>query len=192
MSNLEDFENAPFGATASDPNGRSAVKTQHKDWPWSLFNENGEWVDRSSSSHLARYGYVLNQTVTKTAREALDLAWELSYPVKEGQELPKGTKYIRHTETGLFTRAFPCAHKADSWDESNIRTLDQLTEPETEPEWLDALAVYATCYGCDEDGLTKSVHVPSFRWWNCTRCTTSVSWENLDDVTPLYPKETKE
>ena len=145
MSTLEEFENAPIGATASDPDGRTAVKTPHKEWPWSLFDEDGERIAHASNHHMATQGWTLDPTpaVPATAREALDLAWELAHPVKEGQVIPKGARAIDHS--GGTVDEYIAGGDWVPRDPANFRTLDPLPEPT--PDWLDAPAVLANVVG---------------------------------------------
>lgn len=189
MSTIEDFENAPIGATAYCDDGVRAMKM--------LSGGEPRWIaqgwSRLDVEGMVNWGYKLDPPAPTTAREALDLAWELAHPVKEGQVIPEGTRYLEVTRSGLRERAAVIDHTIKPRLAPSVRTLEKLPDPEPDPEpdWLGAPAVLATCYGCDEDGQAQSVHVPSFRWWRCTVCTSDVSWRVLDDVTPLYPPNEK-
>lgn len=67
----------------------------------------------------------------RTAREALDLAWELAHPVEAGQTLPDGTRFLMRDEYGLLRED----EILDNWEYNpppdNIRTLDQLPNERT-------------------------------------------------------------
>lgn len=185
MSTIEEFKAAPVGATASDPDGRAAVKTPHKEWHWSLFDEDGERIAHGSHHHMATQGWTLDPapTAPTSAREALDLAWELAHPVKAGQVIPGGTDAISaRSEVENVYGATLIDQVADKFDELHTRTLDPLPEPA--PDWLDAPAVLAAHAYRDDQVL----------WENCDGIFVNATlgeaeWSELRDVTPLYPKE---
>lgn len=124
----------------------------------------------------------------KTAREALELAWELAHPVKEGQAIPRGTRVIDHTGGTVVE----CTVGSD-WvprEHENIRTLDPAQEPL--PDWLKAQAVMADCLDCNPPGLdTRSVYVNIVGdRWTCTECLRKLPWQDMTNVTPLHaPQE---
>ena len=124
----------------------------------------------------------------KTAWEALDLAWDLAHPVKEGQVIPKGTRYLEVTLSGLRERTASGDRKITP-ELATVRTLDPLPDPE--PDWLDAPAVLAT-HKDSHDRLSPSVWtrdpIDSDRW---VTGPFSAHWSELTDVTPLYPEGKK-
>lgn len=77
----------------------------------------------------------------ETAREALELAWNLAHPVKEGQTIPTGTEYLLRHGLGYNLEVAYGARRIDSIYAESIRTLEPLPDPE--PDWLDAPAVLA-------------------------------------------------
>ena len=128
MSTIRDFENAPVGATATSLSGNRAVKMGDGEQRW-ITRGGGHWSDKE----MARWGYTLDQPAPATAREALDLAWELAHPVREGQKIPAGTLYMQRTKVprGVVEALLPFT----VWGEAApIRTLDPLPDPEPEPE----------------------------------------------------------
>lgn len=124
-----------------------------------------------------------------TAREALDLAWKLAHPIKEGQVTPKGTRAIDRTN-GVIVEYIA----EGDWtprDLENIRTLDPLPEPEPEPDWLDApfvLAAHKDSHVNPNRVVWARSPIDSDRW---VTGLVSAYWTELRDVTPLYPKETE-
>ena len=127
----------------------------------------------------------MSTTPPTTAREALALAWELAHPVKEGQLIPVGTRLVTRRDNEITIGRndyFDIA--VNRWDVENRRTLDPLPDPE--PGWLDAPAVLAVC----NDSMDRAVFVreneAGTRWVRDTRF---YRWDDLRDVTPLYPKE---
>lgn len=175
---FEEFENAPSGATATDPDGRVAVKTFDDDIdPW--MTRDYKWL---SDTEMAENGYVLGPLPPATAREALDLAWSLAHPVKEGQVIPAGTDYLvsRNGERPATMRT-NLDQFASKTDETNRRTLDPL------PEWRDAPAVIAFVKGHDGDPQVFARENKTGTQW--LRDTKVYRWDELADVVPLYPKE---
>ena len=188
MSTVEDFKNAPGGAIATNPYGGRAMKIYVGAWHWTTFRGN-----RLNDTEMELQRYTLDPApAPTTAHEALDLAWNLAHPVKEGQYIPKGTRYVRHYQDGslaTFTATeglTPTPRPAEY-----LCTMEPLPEPEPEPEpdpepdWLDAPAVIAWSRWDDvrrvkiwseDDGHYKSTDG------------VITNWQDLRDVTPLYPK----
>ena len=181
MSTFEEFESAPVGATATGPNGERAVKTHSDSFPWNTARHTG--VNDFASLRLFHDCYVLDPPAPTTAREALDLAWNLAHPVKEGQVIPAGTGYLlKHGIGEPSTMRRGVGGIASARDEEVARTLDPLPEPE--PDWLDAPAVLAVHAYRDDQVL----------WENCDGIFVNATlgeadWHELRDVTPLYPRE---
>ena len=188
MSTIEEFEAAPIGATARSPYN-NVVKTGLSSAPWvSEVRYPGgiRSMERHASEHLVEQGYVLDPSpVPASARDALDLAWDLAHPVKEGQVIPKGTRVVDHS--GGTVAEYIAGGDWVPRDPANFRTLDPLPEPP--PDWLDAPAVLAMDRWDDlgrekvwiqVDGDSYKGEDGEFR-----------AWSELRDVTPLYPKETK-
>ena len=183
MSTLEDFQNAPPGSTATGPKGKRAIKTfDTDDLPW--HSDDGGWL---GSDDMAREGWALDPAPTgpATAREALDLAWELAHPVKMGETIPDGAHYLRRWTDDVPPTTLSAHGHIDVMTEKHtatVRTLDPLPEPE--PDWLDAPAVIAVC----NDTMPPAVFVRhGDNWWVSEHY--GVGTRNLRDVTPLYPKE---
>ena len=187
MSKSEDFEKAPIGATATHKELESRAMKLHENW----ILQQGIHV---SDEEMAQQGYTLDSPVPTTAREALDLAWNLAHPVKEGQYIPKGTRYVRHYQDGrlaTFTATegwTPTPRPAEY-----LRTLEPLPEPEPEPEpepdWLDAPAVLAHV---DDHNLQQEAvftTVDFHNRWSTAKTDWTFHWSELRDVTPLYPRE---
>lgn len=178
MSTIEDFENAPIGATATSSGGVRAMKTDNGGWCWALSNglyRNDEGMERRGST--------LDLPAPTTAREALDLAWELAHEVKPGQVIPKGSQYLVTTGSGVkeYTAAFDI--ETGFHGEPERRTLEPLPEPK--PDWLNAPAVIAVC----NDTMDRDVFVR--RGDNSWRSEFyGAGTTDLRDVVPLYPKET--
>ena len=179
MSTIEDFENAPIGATATDPRGRKAVKMAFDAGRWEL--ENG-WA--LGEYGMCKRGFTLDPApAPATAQEALDLVWGLAHPIKEGQEVPIGTECIAKVRDGEYMtyrslKPFDGVSRP-GWAEA--RTLDPLPEPE--PDWLDAPAVMA--HAEDEEPHVW-VNVDAQGWRDEHGHTRR--WTALRDVDPLYPK----
>ena len=179
MSTIEDFENAPVGATATrNTTGSRAVKTYEDKWSWVPLN--GFY---SEDTEMAKQGCTLDPPAPTTAREALDLAWELAHPVKEGQIIPKGTRYLQRVEGDLREYTEYRDTAISKGRSILVRTLD--LPPDPLPDWLDAPAVIAT----PGWGPDREVWVPkSGGYWKCPCCRTDSHWTDLRDVIPLYPK----
>lgn len=186
MSTVEDFRGAPVGATATHADGSRAVKIDDGEQSWML--RTGAYVQ---DELVEQRGYTLDPPTPTTAREALYLAWELAHEVKPGQVIPKGTRCLEFSITGLKEYAAYRDFGADLELASIVRTLEPLPEPE--PDWLDAPAAYARCGYCSHEdyGLQITLHGPVLNGqkWECAECQTATDWSNLRDVTPLYPKE---
>lgn len=190
MSTIEDFESAPVGAIATNKGGDQAIKTL------SMSEGNSIWM----ADYLAFYkpvglekdGFVLETLPSRptTAREALELAWELAHPVKEGQVIPAGTRVVARGDGFTVGRNDYFDVTANDWDAENRRTLDPLPEPE--PDWLDAPAVLARVDGwsscADPQVFARHDWYDAPSEWRCNGAE-SYPWQDLRDVTPLYPKE---
>ena len=174
MSTIEDFENAPIGALAYCDDEGMALKVEEPEQTWVV--PDGRYLSNVS---MEIWGFRL-----MSARVALDLAWKFAYPVREGQEIPKGTRYLQvHTSTsGLAEFVAQFDFKILPEVVSVVRTLDPLPDPES--EWLDAPAVLAATSMCPD----RKVWVPeSGGVWRCSCCRDELHWYELVDVTPLYP-----
>ena len=191
MTTTEDFRNAPVGATATHNDGGRAMKMDYVERRWIV--PNGFCLD---DEEMERRDYTLDPLPPLppfplfphiTAREALELAWSLARPVKEGQTVPKGTEFItRSDETIIMT--------SDGWDNvigpsqvDIVRTLDPLPDPE--PDWLDAPAVMARLgnwISCADPQVFTRKDETGTQW---TREAGVYHWTELEEVTPLYPKE---
>ena len=130
----------------------------------------------------------------RTAREALALAWELAHPVREGQVIPSGTEFLLSMSDGFYLHDFNAVseYTANNQDETYLRTLDPLPDPE--PDWLDAPAVIAS-HPIYADTEQKGIWIPSNEegmWeWPFQQGEFMAHWTELENVTPLYPKEDK-
>ena len=187
MNTIEDFENAPVGATATGKaTGIRAMRVARVGERWVL--PSGLYVDDES---MARWGYTLDplEPWPTSAREALDLAWELAHPVKEGQIIPTGTRYLEATSFGLRERTAVIDHTI-SPGLAHLRTLEPLPEPE--PDWLDAPAVLANEPGTGKRGVFIPTDRDTGKHWAVVFSALSYPWQELTDVTPLYPKEVQE
>lgn len=123
-------------------------------------------------------------TAPTSAQEAFELAWNLAYPVKEGQVIPAGTRYLQWVEGNLREYTEHLGITVTKGKSILARTVDPL--PATEPDWLDAPAVLASMNDCS----SQKVWLPkSDGHWECTCCGTERHWSKMADVTPLYPKE---
>lgn len=119
----------------------------------------------------------------KDSKGALDLAWELGHPVREGQVIPKGTKFMKKTEGNVQAYTMRRDYTVTADDTYILRTHEPLSEPE--PDWLDAPAVLASMDDCS----WQKVWLPrSGGKWTCTCCGAILHWSLMADVTPLYPK----
>lgn len=189
MSTLEELKNAPVGSIARLPNTANIMVKGDPDleYPWTdLLNA------PCTSEEIADLGFSLDPMPTPaptSAREALDLAWSLAHPVKEGQVIPEGT-WVMHadldddgamevykTGPGILE-----PHK----EVGMIRTIDPLPAPL--PKWTKAPAVLAR-HKDSHDHLNQSVWAKasfdSDRW---VTGIASAHWSNLRNVTPLWPK----
>ena len=184
MSTVEDFENAPVGATAIHPLGSRAMRVDAVAPSW--IAQNVVYLDDGEMVHE---GYALEPLAPTAAREALDLAWVLAHEVKPGQVIPEGARYLRLRDGEI--NAYTAIHnvKIRSSHATVTRTLDPLPDPE--PDWIDAPAVIAV-----HDSYTKpsiwSKHWDQERlaeYYQSALTAGSAHWSELRDVTPLYPKE---
>ena len=117
-----------------------------------------------------------------TARGALDLAWELAHEVKPGQVIPKGTRYLEITRSGLRERTASGDRKITP-ELATFRTVEPLPDPE--PDWLNAPAVLATC-GCRGVELWHPHSTKGGMWVSVSG--ENALWSTLRDVSPLYSK----
>ena len=184
MSKIEDFENAPIGATATYPDGSKAVKMGDGEWGWvapARFYYNDE--------EMVYWNYTLDPTAPESARGALDLAWELAYEVKPGQVIPAGTRFMEFYNSTLKEYIAYSDREIIYTLAPITRTLEPLSD--TEPDWLDAPAVLAGFDGWSHD--EREVFIPTDPHNHWTRVGSSLTshWSDLRDVTPLYPKETQ-
>ena len=180
MSTVEDFENAPVGATATHSLGSRAMKIDDGEQRWITPSGN-----QYNDGGMVFWEYTLDLPAPTTVREALDLAWELAHEVKPGQVIPADTRFLEVTGVGLGERIAHFDFEIDPSHVPNIRTLEPLPDPE--PDWLDAPAVIAVCWYCE----TETLHaLPECgNRWKCAECHTSTPWRSLTEVTPLYPEE---
>lgn len=181
MSTIEDFKNAPIGATASSAE-TNARYVKNSDDRWLLFDGRGYLlVDKY---YLQYEGFTLSPAAPTTAREVLELVWELAHPVKEGQTIPVGTWMIeRRGDRFAVGKNDYFDATANDWDVKSRRALDPIPDPE--PDWLNAHAVLASMDECS----WQKVWLPSTLGnWKCTCCDAERHWSELEDVTPLYPK----
>lgn len=192
MSTIEEFEAAPVGAIARS-HYQTFVRTNLETTPWVgevRYPGGVRSMERVSADYLAEQGFTLDPTlaVPSTAREALDLAWDLAHPVKEGQVIPANTETILISDASLHMTS-------EGWDQvvepglvGILRTLD----PIPAPDWLDAPAVLARVDGwssCADPQVfaRHDYHDAPSEWrYNGSE---SYPWQELRDVTPLYPKE---
>ena len=181
MNTTEDFKNAPLGAIATIPYGGRAMKIYDGERRW-ITSRGIRWNDKE----MELRGYTLGPApAPTTAREALDLAWELAHEVEEGQIIPAGMDYLVSRNGGRpATMRSGLNQRALKSDERHLRTLDPLPDPE--PDWLDAPAVLATC-GCRGIELWRP-HDEKDGMWVSARGEYAL-WSTLRDVTPLYPRE---
>lgn len=182
MSTFEEFESAPVGATATHPDGRRVIKTTGAICPWHTTN----------GTFLYDYeivDYVLDPAPPSTAREALDLAWHLAYPVREGQVIPAGTMYLARYSDETISINTPAVDRKGPLNNPRCRTLDPIPDPT--PDWLDAPAVIARIdnwHSCaDPQVFARRDYHDAPSEWRCNGAE-SYPWQELRDVTPLYPK----
>ena len=183
MNTIEDFKNAPIGATATSPNGNMAFKNGRRTFEWFIFDSRGRPCDNLHNDEMV--GFTLTPVAPTTAREALALAWEFSDPMKEGHDLPIGTECIAKVRDGEFMvyrskKPFDGVSRP-GWAEA--RTLDPLPDPE--PDWLDAPAVLARA----ECFSYRRTWVPAGDGYWVSVEDGLTNWDALIDVTPLWPKE---
>ena len=183
MSTTRDFENAPVGATATSPYGHIAFKTGIRDSEWSVYDSYGWYRDKQPSEEME--GYTLNPTAPTTAREALELAWELAHEVKEGQTITEGTRYLEFPNSELREYTAPISLDISPALVPKVRTLEPLSEPG--PDWLDAPAVMARGKHWEAD-QNLDVFTRGGDMWQLYGCDQLFHWTDLADVTPLYPK----
>lgn len=120
-----------------------------------------------------------------TAREALDLAWDLAYEVKEGQVIPEGTRYLEFSSLGLKEYVAERSFKISSSElVSMLRTLEPF--PDQEPVWLDAPLVIATGCWCPRGFWEPETDGD----WKCVRCQVIRHWSGLRYVVPFNQQET--
>ena len=188
MNTTEDFKNAPLGAIATIPYGGRAMKIYDGERRW-ITSRGIRWNDKE----MELRGYTLDplEPAPTTAREALDLAWELAHEVEEGQTIPAGTDYLVSRNGGCpATMRSGLNQRALKSDERHLRTLDPLPEPEPEPEpepdWLDAPAVLASDKRDDTGDCHTWINVGDGEWVSASG--EYALWSSLRDVTPLYPK----
>lgn len=189
MSTIEEFEKAPVGSTARKGKQRY-IKTDspNDDLPWSVFAGGGDSLMLRDNQDLADLGFTLDPVAPTTSREALDLAWDLAYEVREGQVIPKGTRYLgRHSEP-LQEYTATDDIEIVSWLVGTVRTHEPLPDPG--PGWLDAPAILADCRYCDDSGH-QVLHKPNINGshWECTVCLTTTGYKSLENVVALYPEE---
>lgn len=183
MSTIKDFENAPAGATATHKaSGNRVMKVDGVELRWVT-----RWGRRLTDKEVVRWGFTLDPATPTTAREALDLAWDLAHEVKEGQTIPSGARYLAFSSDGVREHVAYGDREINSVIAPTTRTLEPLPEPE--PDWVDAPAVIATTRWCDTELWLPET---GGYYWECTHCDDVRYWRDLTDVTPLYPKEVQE
>ena len=185
MSTIQEFENAPIGATATAPNGDIALNTGRFAFDWAVYDPRGGFCGLRRSADMG--GFTLNPAAPTTACEALDLAWELAYPVKEGQVIPAGTRYLEIHNTELRETSLPRDIRVSHGLVPKVRTIDPLPDPK--PGWVDAPAVVAFVKGRVGDPQVFSRGNETGTQW--VRDSKVYHWYELIGVVPLYPKEDK-
>lgn len=181
MNTVEDFKNAPVGATATLSYGLRAMKIGYFEPLW--IAQNGWFM---SNEQVEGRGYILDQPAT--AQEALELAWGLAYEVKKGQVIPEGTRYMESHGDGLkvFTAKRDMKPRSPELA-SMVRTLEPFPDPG--PDWLEASAVLAATNRCPD----RTVWIPeSGGVWKCSCCREERHWYELVDVIPLYSRGQEE
>ena len=179
---MADFENAPVGATATHPDGSRAMKMDGIERRWVA--SDGVPLDDEEVELL---GYTRDPLwpAPESAREALDLAWNLAHPVKEGQHIPDVTRLLDRLDSNDFSvYTTKVGFVINAREALSIRTLDPLPDPE--PDWLEAPAVLATC-GCRGIELWQPHDEKVGMWVSASG--EHVLWSTLRHVTPLWPKE---
>ena len=188
MSTIEDFENAPIGATATHSvTGVRAMKIDDVEPRWIR-----PGVIYLNDKDMVYWNYTLDPSAPTTAREALDLAWELGHEVKDGQFIPEGTRLLDRPSHSHFSAYMTRVDLTiNEWESQTIRTLEPLPEPE--PDWLDAPAVLARVEGwvscADPQVFTRYDYEAAPSEWLYNGSEKPFRWQDLRDVTPLYPKE---
>lgn len=189
MSTIKDFENAPVGATATHKvTGSRAMK----------INDGGQyWItprrDYLSDEDMGLRGFTLDPSAPVTASEALDLAWELAHEVKPGQVIPADTRFLQNSSSGLGEHTAELDITITPAFAIDIRTFVPLPDPE--PDWLDAPAVLAShplCADTEPIGLWIPASGEGMWEWPFQQGEFKAHWSELEDVTPLYPKEGQE
>lgn len=187
MSTIEDFRNAPAGATATRDDGNRAMKRTDGGRRWALTN--GLHYD---DEEMVYWGFTLDPIGPRatSAREALDLAWELAHEVKPGQVIPWGTRLLKFEGPEVLAYTAQRDLKIMSKFAPALRTLDPLpeSEPEPEPDWLDAPAVMARVAGwpsCHDPQVFTRGNEIGTQWVLDTKF---YHWAELVEVTPLYPR----
>lgn len=179
MSPIENFKNAPSEATATHKvTGSRAVKIVDDCWLLS----NGFYVDDEEMEN-----YTLDPVTPATAREALDLAWELAYEVKPGQVVPKDARYLEFSSFGLKESTAHRDLRISPELAPIVRTLDPLPDPE--PDWADALVVLARHAKEEPDSPPSLWANLGGGMWGHVETTKRATVRDLRDVTPLYPEE---
>lgn len=186
MIKIEDFENAPVGATATHPEGARAMKIDDGEQSW--ITQTGLHV---SNEHVWGLVYTLDSFEPSPAstREAVELAWELAHEVKEGQVIPVGTWLVDRRDNKIIEEKNTFFNIAvDEWGTENIRTAEPLPDPEPEPDWHDAPAVLARLDERDRDELEVFIPTGAPNRWTRANTDSTFHWNELRDVTPLWPK----
>ena len=186
MSTIKDFENAPVGATAThETMGLRVMKINDSTRDW--ITPRGGYL---SDEEVASRDFALDPSAPTTAREALYLAWELAHEVKPGQVIPKGDRLLEFDDSGLKEYTAQCDIKIDPDLAPVFRTFVPLPDPE--PDWLDAPAVLAShplCADTEQIGLWIPASGEGMWEWPFQQGEFKAHWSELEDVTPLYPKE---
>ena len=190
MSTIEDFKNAPIGATATrEETGSRAMKMDDVERCW--VTPNGLYLDDEEMEQRV-FTIEPREPAPTTAREALDLAWELAHEVKEGQVIPEGARCLTSSDSVVREHITQHDVKIRPAHATVIRTLEPLPDPK--PDWLDAPAVLAV-----HDSYTEP-SVWGKHWdqegsdgqYQSAVTAGSAHWSELRDVVPLYPKGEKE
>ena len=178
MIKIEDFENAPVGATATRADGSRAMKTYEDGWSWVTLN--GRYLGDKEMEYL---DYTLDQPASSTVHEAVELVWELAHEVKEGQVIPEGAWLVERRDDKITVEKNTFFNiSVDEWGEENIRTVEPLPDPD--PDWIDAPAVIAVC----NDTMDRDVFIRRGDGsWRSEFYGAETA--DLRDVVPLYPKE---
>ena len=183
MSTIEDFKNAPVGATAIHPLASRAMKTDNREGSW--VTPRGNYF---SDEGMVNWGYTLDplEPCPASAREALDLAWELAHEVKVGQVIPEGARYLEFHNSTVKEYIAYGDREINVGTAPITRTLEPL--PEQEPDWLDAPAVMARLksWASDHNPQVFRRETESGAQWSLD--TEMYRWDELIDGTPLYPK----